>query len=46
MGLEGSQNILKQNGSVTDQTDRLSDDFEYISKRYSYYSSPHWNKKM
>lgn len=25
---------------------RLSDDFEYISKRYSYYSSPHWNKKM
>lgn len=38
MGLEGSQNILKQNGSVTDQTDRLPDDFEYIELRLTFMS--------
>lgn len=38
MGLEGSQNILKQNDSVTDQTDRLSDDFEYTELRLTFMS--------
>ena len=38
MGLEGSQSILKQNSSVTDQIDRLSNDFEYTELRLTFVS--------
>ena len=38
MGLEGYLCILEQNGSGTDKTDGLSDDFEYIELKFTFVS--------